>query len=213
MIAGIPTLLLMLAIMVPTMRQMRGPIPDKPIREIRRIVASYLETSASSKFADCVSVHDWAIELAKKGGINDPMCFTLNGYGNWNAKMNGFIYDQSTERYNTEFLKLTVVYSIASGLPPELNTPSRIPLIWTTGLTADGTWSEESPWGNYGGFVAYCDGSVLWMNRAEFHRFGTFEKTKSIQEALPPGAKILYPRKLDGINNLVETTEASSPSH
>jgi prepilin-type N-terminal cleavage/methylation domain-containing protein len=38
------------------------------------------------------------------------------------------------------------------------------PLLWTRGLTADGTWKEDAPWSKEGGHIAFGDGHTVWFD-------------------------------------------------
>jgi prepilin-type N-terminal cleavage/methylation domain-containing protein len=67
------------------------------------------------------------------------------------------------------------------------------PLIWTRGLTTDGTWKKESGvWGDTGGHIGYNDGLVEWYKKeltdnkgdGVLFKYGKDERTKSYQDAI-----------------------------
>lgn len=55
-----------------------------------------------------------------------------------------------------------VAYTIAVGQSNHAS-PSTTPLLWTRGLTPEGTWTKDSPWGK-GGHIAFLDGHVAFYN-------------------------------------------------
>ena len=55
-----------------------------------------------------------------------------------------------------------VGYTVAVG-QSQHTSPSTTPLLWTRGLTPNGTWTKDSPWGK-GGHIAFLDGHVAFYN-------------------------------------------------
>ncbi len=75
-----------------------------------------------------------------------------------------------------------------------MELPPTTPLVWTRGLQPDGKWSKTSaPYGDWGGFVVFADGSMQKFNTIDrkLVKFGTKQPTSDIREALPPGTRIL----------------------
>ncbi len=71
--------------------------------------------------------------------------------------------------------------------------PAKTPLAWTRGLEPAGTWRDDSPYGDWGGFIVYADGSLVQISRAihgKLVKFDTTEPTSNIAQALPPGTRV-----------------------
>lgn len=76
--------------------------------------------------------------------------------------------------------------SSISELPPET------PVMWTRGLQANGTWRADSPYGTWGGYMAFADGRLeRFRGKVQgLSKWGTHEPTDNIAETLPPGTLI-----------------------
>jgi hypothetical protein len=76
--------------------------------------------------------------------------------------------------------------SSISPLPPET------PVMWTRGLQANGTWRADSPYGTWGGYMAFADGRLeRFRGKVQgLSKWGTHEPTDNIAETLPPGTLI-----------------------
>jgi len=95
---------------------------------------------------------------------------------------------------NPDFARTPLSYSIATRIKGH-TIHSKIPLIWTRGLQADGTWSTDSPYQGKGGYIGFMDGHVEWFSqlkgRTALVDYHTGQPTCSIQAALPQQALIL----------------------
>ena len=61
-------------------------------------------------------------------------------------------------------------------------------------MKPDGTWADDSPSGNWGGYVFFADGHVINFKdsiNGRLVKWGTKIPTSNILEALPPGTRIL----------------------
>ena len=67
----------------------------------------------------------------------------------------------------------------------------RVPVLYSYGLREDGTWSEDSPYGTQGGFIAFASGRVVFVRNAKdvLISYQTNEPVEDITEARPEGAK------------------------
>ena len=163
---------------------------------LEAIAKSYYAISTSSPSpsrANVNTVHEWAEDLARRGGINNPFLYMIKGYGTYQLKVGekDYIYDRQKRELSPDFHKIPVAYDIATGIAI-IRNPSQVPLMWTHGLKADGTWKIDSPWEGKTGLVAFRDGNVIkYQGQAEFTQFNSDEKTHDINLALPPGTKIL----------------------
>ncbi len=81
----------------------------------------------------------------------------------------------------------------AALLPGISGLPSETPVMWTRGLLSDGTWRADSPYGtSWGGFVVFAGGNLeRFHGKVQgLHKWGTYEPTDNIAEALPPGTQL-----------------------
>jgi hypothetical protein len=81
----------------------------------------------------------------------------------------------------------------AAALVPSITKlPPNTPVMWTRGLLPDGTWRADSPYGTWGGHVAFADGTAKkFAGKIQgLTKWGTSLPTSNITEALPPGTRI-----------------------
>ncbi|MEI6861178.1 MAG: hypothetical protein WCL04_02900 [Verrucomicrobiota bacterium] len=79
--------------------------------------------------------------------------------------------------------------------------PSQTPIAWTRGLQSDGTWRDDSPYGDWGGYVVFADGTLIQFSHGIGNRlvkFGTSQPTSSIAQALPVGTRVSEYQPLPG---------------
>lgn len=81
-----------------------------------------------------------------------------------------------------------VGYDVGTGQPGNAPT-STTPLLWTRGLTTNGTWPKDSPWGR-GGHIVYLDGHVMWypelgVDSGQLVDPDTGNLTTNIQNVIP----------------------------
>ena len=70
-----------------------------------------------------------------------------------------------------------VSYDFALGVGGNDPT-STTPLVWTRGLTSDGTWGIDTPW-KRGGHIAFLDGHVQFYNELDKDEDGTLSNPKT----------------------------------
>ena len=97
------------------------------------------------------------------------------------------------------FANWPVGVAVASGVAPGAS-PSTTPVVWTRGLTGEGTWQggagqRAGIYGTEGGYVGFLDGHVefyrdLGANGGQLLDYATGQRTGDIREALPPGARV-----------------------
>jgi len=174
----------------------------RELSNIRQVAMSHHAIAMSSPNPKVIvgnTVYEWAIDLARKGGTSLTILYVVRGYGLDRRQISEeLICDPVSNQVNQPFLDMTIAYDIASGMPSDTLNLSSVPLIWTTGLQSDGTWSKDSPWGGEVGIIGYADGHTVRydnQNKVEFIKYGTKEVTYDVSEALPPQAKILLAPK------------------
>jgi prepilin-type N-terminal cleavage/methylation domain-containing protein/prepilin-type processing-associated H-X9-DG protein len=178
------------------------------MRQIALAYSTYANTSGQPRVLTAATVYDWALALARDGGINEatlyfngddplvavsavkrPMMVAFNdGSGNWSI--------------NPDFEAFPLSVSVVGGLAPDAN-PSTTPVAWSRGLQSDGTWSGPgaalpSAWNGEGGHVAFLDGHVEWFSdlRGEdgdgvLVNYVTKRPTANILEAINSTATVL----------------------
>jgi len=169
------------------------PIKSGAHYNLEKIAESYFAISQTAYSPDGGTVHEWAEDLASKGGVNNPFLYMISGYGEYRLKVGekDYIFDMEKKERNPAFRKIPMAYNIATGVAI-IRNPSEVPLMWTQGLKPDGTWSEDSPWNGKKGLVAFRDGHVIeFQGQAEFTQYESNEKTVDINLALPPNKRIL----------------------
>lgn len=103
--------------------------------------------------------------------------------------------DSSSAPINPNFRGAPLALAVAlfpSGMSLK-DLPAKTPLAWTRGLEPAGTWRDDSPYGDWGGFIVFADGSLVQISRAidgKLVKFDTTEPTSNIAQALPPGTRV-----------------------
>jgi hypothetical protein len=156
-------------------------------------------------FPQAETITDYAIALAREGGLNDLSIWDANAPEN--SVPPGTII--GANRLPHPGLNITSAHSVLSG--GSLKLPLNTPLVWTTGLQPDGYWSPDSPYEGQGGFIAKVDGTVYKHLRKDgpvtFPRYDGQGTTSDIREALPPNSRIL-----EGSSYTPKTTAWKLPS-
>lgn len=164
------------AILVPAvgkaLRSARRTQAGSNLRQIAISYATYAAETGLPRSITATSVYDWALTLAKSGGVNEAVLY-YNGDDPLVAadaathpRMVAYNDGSGNWSLNPDFDGFPLSVTVASGLQPG-SDPSTTPVAWTRGLQADGTWAgasgaEPSPWNGDGGFVAFLDGHVEW---------------------------------------------------
>lgn len=141
-------------------------------------------------------VWDYARQLALGGGLNDGTLWfseldpaaDLAGRG----KM-GTVLAADRGGLAPEFRALRPTWAVTLGGLDWKMAPT-IPVAWSRGLQADGTWAAHGPYGTGGGYVAFLGGEVKFFEkltrRNGLVRFDGRGVTVDIREALPPEVRI-----------------------
>ena len=156
------------------------------------------------------STNDWAVEFAKKTGLNDGTLYYLNEP----EGMNPEIIDTRKRPLSDGISRMSGIdapqYDVVAELPRNLSRKEHVPLIWTTGIKhrSDTMWDLESPWEGKGGHVAFLSGKVEWIEDTtdNFIDFRSRKKADKISNALPSGALVVSPKsRSTGGSSNVET--------
>ena len=151
------------------------------------------------------NIYDWGKRLATDVDLNDASLYYIDvdpfvasaGLPKVIVRKNrnsGAITEEST------WYGSPVGYEAAAGLSPQ-SPATTTPLIWTRGLSANGSWSgQTSPWEGSGGHIGYLDGHVEFYKNLNGEDgegalldYTTQEATKNIRNAISPSATIVKP--------------------
>jgi prepilin-type N-terminal cleavage/methylation domain-containing protein/prepilin-type processing-associated H-X9-DG protein len=142
------------------------------LRQIAIAYATYSSENGQPCTLVATTVYDWALALARDGGINeanlyyfedDPLVAASTAA---RPKSVAFNDGKGTWTINPDFDGFPLSVTVVSGIAPDAN-PSTTPIAWTRGLQTDGTWSGPAAatpgaWNGEGGFIAFLDGHVEW---------------------------------------------------
>jgi prepilin-type N-terminal cleavage/methylation domain-containing protein/prepilin-type processing-associated H-X9-DG protein len=178
------------------------------LRQIAIAYATYVNETGTPRTVTATTIYDWALTLAKSGGIDDADLYYFNddplvtestkshpksvafndGKGNWTL--------------NSDFEGFPLSVAVVSGLSTDAN-PSTTPVAWTRGLQADGTWkgpsdAMPSAWNGEGGYIAFLDGHVQWYptlkgddGKGALVNYVTKQPTYNVKDALNSTATVL----------------------
>lgn len=113
--------------------------------------------------------HDWAAVLAKyDNDMNDPKLWILHGDRSFVRRENRnhrakavFRTDENKTSLDPAFKKSILGFNVFGEIKvPDGLEPSKVPVIYTAGLQADGRWHKNSPRRYYGGHIGFLDGTV-----------------------------------------------------
>ncbi len=166
--------------------------------DFQSLAKAYLAYSSSSPNGSSIPVnpgdtaHNAAMILAQIG-LNDARLYFSKGDPALPKTLPKTVNNGDLAHLTDDFAAATLSVEIAANLPPNVPMPSTTPVMWTRGLTDDGTWTADSPYGGRGGFIAYLDGHAEWVDGrvTNLTVWGTHQFTSNIREALPPDAVIL----------------------
>lgn len=166
--------------------------------KIRSVAQAYnILLNEGQTISNVRSTNDWAVEFAKKSGLNDGTIYYLNEP----EHMNPEIVDTRKRPLREGIQGMKGIdapdYDVASSLPRNLNNKDHVPLIWTTGINyrSDTMWDIESPWGGDGGHVAFLSGKVEWFEDTTdgMIDFRSRKKADRIAQALPSSVVVVKP--------------------
>lgn len=200
------------ALLVPAvgkaLRSARRTQAGSNIRQIALAYSMYAGESGQPRTITATTIYDWALVLAKSGGINEATLY-YNGDDPLVAassatkpKVVAFSDGAGSWSLNSDFSGFPLSVSVVSGLQPG-SDPSTTPVAWSRGLQTDGTWvgptsGKPSPWNGEGGFVAFLDGHVEWYadlkgedGKGALVNYVTKKPTANILEAINSTATVL----------------------
>ena len=173
------------------------------VRQIGLAVATYQSVTGRSLAGSELS--EWITLLAAETGLREGPLFLFEEdplLAAIPSKIPPVLVEQpapGTWEVIEGFTNWPLGIVVASGVSP-LAPPSTTPIVWTRGLTADGTWlghgsDRAGIYGSNGGFIVFLDGHV------EFHRdlgkdggqlvaYDDGSRTADIRRAIGPGTTI-----------------------
>jgi prepilin-type N-terminal cleavage/methylation domain-containing protein/prepilin-type processing-associated H-X9-DG protein len=171
---------------------------------IRSIAQAYATFSTSGGRVRIIpstvnSVQEWAAWLAREVELNDASLYYIESDPAVAAlaSLPLVVGSGTGDSFNidSEFQGTTPSYAVVAGLAPHAPSTTT-PLVFTRGLTASGTWTSTSPWGESGGHIGFLDGHVRFFkdlnaNGGELVHYTTKSRTADIHAAISPGAVIL----------------------
>lgn len=188
--------LVVAAMVVPTVGKVRESatrsVASSNLRQIGQACLIYASDNQDT-LPVATDVWNFAAHVARGGGLNDATIWTF-GADPANAFSGMSISTVLTSDHAEilpSFKKLIPAYAVPLGTI-KANMPPTIPIAWTRGLRADGTWSTHSPYGTSGGHIVFLGGNVHFYRdvKNELVRFSDGAPTSNILEALPPGTLI-----------------------
>jgi len=136
------------------------------------------------------NINEWAIDLAKKGGINESSFYFAGNFTPL-AAMHETIYNDRSNIENVDFKNTSrIAYNVVAATRSNLKGTPRTALIWTTDggkIFEGGIWNQGSPWGDDGGHVAYADGHVIFYKSTLVNDQGVFTDYKTGKPTHDPG--------------------------
>jgi hypothetical protein len=192
---GIALFAVMLAIIVPTIGHVKTTaartVDSSNLRQIGQASLIYA-ADHQDQLPEAATVWEYAAELARGGGLNDAQIW-LAGNDRNQAESVWRILSADRESIDPEFRALRLSFVVPLG-GIRTDMPSQVPIAWTRGLQADGTWAADSPYGGEGGHIVFLGGNVVFSRSlaadSPLVRYGTQEPTSDIREALPPGVRL-----------------------
>lgn len=163
---------------------------SKDSHNLRQIALSYQQLVQNDEgnlvfFKDISSINDWAIALAKLGGLNNASCY-ISSLSNVATEDNKTIVNKFKQAFD-EFKKLSLSWVCLSPTPTNLPLENT-PVLYSKGLNIEtGLWEEDSLYGAEGGFIVFLDGHTKFFHHLKNHfiNFKTGQPTQCIKEALP----------------------------
>ncbi|MBN1404809.1 MAG: type II secretion system protein [Opitutales bacterium] len=144
------------------------------LRQIALAYSTYTSQSGVPRTLSATTIYDWALALAKDGGINEASLYyngddpLVSSSSKTHPAVVAFNDGSGNWTINPDFDGFPLSICVVSGLAPAAN-PSTTPVAWSRGLQTDGTWAgpsdaSQSAWDGEGGHVAYLDGHVVWYS-------------------------------------------------
>ena len=163
---------------------------SKDSHNLRQIALSYQQLIQNDEgnlnfFKDISSINDWAITLAKLGGLNNASCY-ISALSDVAVEDNKTIVNKFKQAFD-EFKKLSLSWVCLSPIPTHLPLENT-PVLYSKGLNIEtGLWEEDSLYGSEGGFIVFLDGHTKFFHhlKDQFINFKTGQPTQYIKEALP----------------------------
>lgn len=160
----------------------------KDAHNLRQIALSYCQLLQLNESLDglknVINSNDFAVTLARSGGINEASCYS--SFCSKNKPKSTNIVD-TIGNIIGDFNHLPIDWVCLSPLPTNC-TLSTTPALYSQGLNIEtGLWEPDSLYGTRGGFIAFLDGHVQFFNNLEGQlvHFKTKRPTKNITEAVP----------------------------
>lgn len=163
---------------------------SKDSHNLRQIALSYQQLIQSNEenlnfFKDISSINNWAITLAKLGGLNNASCY-VSALSDVSIADNKTIVNKFKEAFEN-FKNLSLSWVCLSPIPTNLPLETT-PLLYSKGLNMKtGLWEEDSLYGTEGGFIVFLDGHVKFFRslKDQLIHFKTGQPTQYLQEAVP----------------------------
>ena len=148
------------------------------IRSIALAYATYSTSGGRTRVLKSTSlgennnIHGVAEFLAKQAGLEDASIWMIPSdkeYINYIGTIPtliGYRNDENVFEVSLDWAgdePLAYAFALRAG---GSNPVTTTPITWTRGLTDDGIWGPDSPWGG-GGHIAYLDGHVTYYNELD----------------------------------------------
>ena len=185
------------AIVVPTVGKVRETarrsVDSSNLRQIAMSSLIYA-SDHGDKLPVATDTRAYAVELAREAGLTDATVWVAGSDAAAAPALSTVLQaDRSGIHPDFGAARLSFVVTLGG---VSTGMPSTVPIAWTRGLEADGTWSEDNPYGGEGGHIAFLGGNVVFYRSlagAPLQRFDGGGTTTDIREALPPGMRTSSP--------------------
>jgi prepilin-type N-terminal cleavage/methylation domain-containing protein len=173
------------------------------LRQIAIAYATYVNETGQPRTLTATTVYDWALALAKTGGVNEAKLYYYEDdplvAASTASRPKSVAYSDGagTWSINPDFDGFPLSVAVVSSLAPA-SDPSSTPVAWTRGLQESGTWKSGSAWNGEGGYIAFLDGHIEWYNsltdesgNGVLVNATTKKPTANIKEAINSTATVL----------------------
>ncbi|MBQ6705682.1 MAG: type II secretion system protein [Opitutales bacterium] len=172
---------------------------------LRSIAQSYINYSQSGAKARNISnkgsnpekgqassVADYAEVLARYAGLTSGKVWYVDSDPNLQGEPPATVLSETTSGTNQLKDLSPISWAVVANAQKNPKNQSGYPIAWLRGLSSDGTWDENAPFGANAGIIAFADGSVVQVNNLQLDevlmRADGKGTTANYQEAITSGS-------------------------
>lgn len=110
------------------------------------------------------SVADYAEVLARYSSLTDGRTWYVDADNAIQGDIPMTVLSETTTGNNLLKEVTPISWAVVVNAQRNPKNLSGYPIAWLRGLTNDGTWAEDAPFGSSAGMIAFADGSVIKVN-------------------------------------------------